>query len=95
MSLRLLRFPLLSLLVWLLDVLAVFALLAGYAQQALMLLLLSLLPSLLLSVRQSIRHHNVNLTLQLWGLHWVRLHLASAALLLGLCHWNARRPARG
>lgn len=95
MSLRLLRFPLLSLLVWLLDVLAIFALLAGYAQQALLLLLLGLLPSLLLSVRQSIRHHNANLTLQLWGLHWVRLHLASAALILGLCHWNARRPARG
>ena len=95
MSLRLLRFPLLSLLVWVLDALAVFAVLAGDAQQALLLLLLGLLPSLLLSVRQSIRHHNVNLTLQLWGLHWVRLHLASAALLLGLCHWNARRPARG
>lgn len=95
MSLRLLRFPLLSVLVWLLDALAILALLTGYAHQALMLLMLGLLPSLLLSVRQSIRQHNVSLTLQLWGLHWVRLHLASAALVLGLCHWNARRPARG
>ena len=91
----LLRFPLLSLLVWLLDALAIFALLGGYAQQALMLVMLGLLPSLLLSMRQSIGQHNVGLTLQLWGLHWVRLHLASAALILSLCHWNARRPARG
>lgn len=95
LSLRLLRFPLLSLLVWLLDALAILALLVGSPQQALILLVLGLLPSLLLSVRQSIRHHNVSLTLQLWGLHWVRLHLASAALILDLCHWNARRPARG
>jgi len=95
MSLRLLRFPLLSLLVWLLDALAIVALLGGHAQQALLLLMAGLLPSLLLSLRQSIRQHNLSLTLQLWGLHWVRLHLASAALILGLCHWNARRPARG
>ncbi|MBV4487116.1 glycosyltransferase [Pseudomonas sp. SWRI153] len=95
LSLRLLRFPLLSALVWLLDALAIMALLTGYANQALMLLMLGLLPSLLLSMRQSIRQLDVSLTLQLWGLHWVRLHLASAALILGLCHWNARRPARG
>ncbi|TKJ67350.1 glycosyl transferase family 2 [Pseudomonas sp. CFBP13508] len=95
MSLRLLRFPLLSLLVWLLDALAIVALLGGHAQQALLLLMAGLLPSLLLSLRQSIRQHHLSLTLQLWGLHWVRLHLASAALILGLCHWNARRPARG
>ncbi|MED7666612.1 glycosyltransferase [Pseudomonas moraviensis subsp. stanleyae] len=95
MSLRLLRFPLLSLLVWLLDVLAIVALLGGHAQQALLLLVAGLLPGLLLSLRQSIRQHDLSLTLQLWGLHWVRLHLASAALILGVCHWNARRPARG
>ena len=35
------------------------------------------------------------LTLQLWGLHWLRLHLAGAAFILSLCHWKARRPARG
>lgn len=95
MSLRLLRFPLLSVLVWLLDALAILTLLTGHVEQALILLMLGLLPSLLLSVRQSIRQHDLSLTLQLWGLHWVRLHLASAALILGLCHWNARRPARG
>ena len=95
MSLRLLRFPLLSLLVWVTDFLLIVALLAGLAQLAVILLVLTLLPSLVLSVRQSIKHHNVRLTLQLWGLHWLRLHLPSAALVLSLCHWNARRPARG
>ena len=34
-------------------------------------------------------------TLQLWGLHWLRLHLAGAAFVLSLFNWNARRPARG
>ncbi|PNG38979.1 glycosyl transferase family 2 [Pseudomonas asplenii] len=95
MSLRLLRFPLLSLLVWMTDFLLIVALLAGLAQLAAILLVLTLLPSLALSVRQSIKHHNARLTLQLWGLHWLRLHLPSAALVLSLCHWNARRPARG
>jgi len=95
MSLRLLRFPLLSLLVWMTDFLLIVALLAGLAQLAMILLVLTLLPSLALSVRQSIKHHNARLTLQLWGLHWLRLHLPSAALILSLCHWNARRPARG
>jgi glycosyltransferase involved in cell wall biosynthesis len=95
MSLRLLRFPLLSLLVWMMDFLLIVALLAGLAQLAVILLVLTLLPSLALSVRQSIKHHNARLTLQLWGLHWLRLHLPSAALVLSLCHWNARRPARG
>ncbi|TKJ86318.1 glycosyl transferase family 2 [Pseudomonas koreensis] len=95
MSLRLLRFPLLSLLVWMTDFLLIVALLAGLAQLAMILLVLTLLPSLALSVRQSIKHHNARLTVQLWGLHWLRLHLPSAALILSLCHWNARRPARG
>ncbi|WLH37691.1 glycosyltransferase [Pseudomonas sp. FP2196] len=95
MSLRLLRFPLLSLLVWVLDFLAIVALLVGFVLHAMILLLLALLPSLLLSVRQSLTQHNAGLTLQLWGLHWLRLHLVSAAFILSLCHWNARRPARG
>ncbi|WP_426206853.1 glycosyltransferase [Pseudomonas sp. TWP3-1] len=94
-SLRLLRFPLLSLLVWVLDFLAIVALLVGQVQHAMIMLMLTLLPSLLLSVRQSSKHHNIRLTLQLWGLHWLRLHLASAAFILNVCHWNARRPARG
>ena len=59
------------------------------------LLLVTCLPPLVLSLRQSLKHRDAGLTLQLWGLHWVRLHLAGAAFILSLCHWNARRPARG
>ncbi|KKA07863.1 glycosyl transferase family 2 [Pseudomonas ogarae] len=92
-SLRLLRFPALSVGAWGLDLLAVLALLQGQLHLALTLLLITALPPLFLSLRQSRREPR--LTLQLWALHGVRLHLTGAALLLNLCHWNARRPARG
>lgn len=92
-SLRLLRFPALSVGIWGLDLLALLALLQGQPRLALMLLLVSSLPALFLSVRQSRR--DPRLTLQLWALHGVRLHLTGAALLLNLCHWNVGRPARG
>jgi glycosyltransferase involved in cell wall biosynthesis len=94
-SLRLLRFPMLSLVVWLLDFLAISALFDGFPHHALLMVLVTTLPALVLSVRQSAKHRDLSLTLQLWGLHWVRLHLAGAAFILSLCHWNARRPARG
>ena len=93
-SLRLLRFPLLSIAVWVIDFVAIFALFNGLPFHG-ALMLLTVLPALALSVRQSIKHRDILLTLQLWGLHWVRLHLAGAAFILSLCHWNARRPARG
>ncbi|APC14795.1 glycosyl transferase family 2 [Pseudomonas frederiksbergensis] len=94
-SLRLLRFPLLSLGAWVLDGMALSALLYGVPHLTLVCLLISSLPALVLSLRQSLKHHDLHLTLQLWGLHWLRLHLAGAAFVLSLCHWNARRPARG
>ncbi|WP_282357102.1 glycosyltransferase [Pseudomonas sp. PS01303] len=94
-SLRLLRFPMLSLFVWLLDFLAISALLDGFPHHAAIMVAITSLPGLVLSLRQSAKHHDIALTLQLWGLHWVRLHLAGAAFILSLCHWNARRPARG
>ena len=94
-SLRLLRFPMLSIFVWILDFLAISALLDGFPHHAAIMVMLTLVPGLALSVRQSAKHRNVCLTLQLWGLHWLRLHLAGAAFILSLCHWNARRPARG
>jgi glycosyltransferase involved in cell wall biosynthesis len=94
-SLRLLRFPMLSLLVWMLDFLAISALLDGFPHHAAVMVTLTLIPGLVLSLRQSAKHRDIGLTLQLWGLHWVRLHLAGAAFILSLCHWNARRPARG
>ena len=95
LSLRLLRFPLLSITVWVLDFLAISALLDGFPHHATLMVALTLVPGLVLSIRQSIKHRNIGLTLQLWGLHWMRLHLAGAAFILSLCHWNARRPARG
>lgn len=94
-SLRLLRFPLLSLGAWALDAMALSALLDGLPHLALLLLLVTSLPALVLSLRQSLKHRDPRLTLQLWGLHWLRLHLAGAAFVLSLCHWKARRPARG
>ncbi|WP_223488170.1 glycosyltransferase [Pseudomonas sp. A-RE-19] len=95
MSLRLLRFPALSMVAWLLDFMAISALFNGFLQVALFMLFVTSLPALGLSLRQSLKHRDLRLTLQLWGLHWVRLHLAGAALILSLCHWTARRPARG
>lgn len=94
-SLRLLRFPLLSIAAWVIDFMAICALFDGYPHHSLLMMLLTVLPALALSLRQSARHRDPLLTLQLWGLHWVRLHLAGAGLILSLCHWNARRPARG
>ncbi len=95
MSLRLLRFPLLSIIAWVLDGLAVAALFDAMPHLALAFFLISSLPALALSLRQSLKHHDPGLSLQLWGLHWLRLHLTGAAFVLSLCHWNARRPARG
>lgn len=92
-SLRLLRFPTLSIGAWGVDFLALVALFQGQARLGLMLLLISTLPALVLSLRQS--QHDPRLTLQLWALHGVRLHLTGAALLLNLFQWNVRRPARG
>ncbi|MNK70128.1 putative glycosyltransferase EpsH [compost metagenome] len=94
-SLRLLRFPLLSIAAWVIDFMAISALFDGFPHHSLLMLLLTVLPALALSLRQSARHRDPLLTLQLWGLHWVRLHLAGAGFILSLCHWNARRPARG
>lgn len=94
-SLRLLRFPLLSIGAWLLDALALSVLLDGFAHLALLLLLIASLPALALSLRQSLKHRDLLFALQLWGLHWIRLHLAGAAFVLSLFNWNARRPARG
>jgi len=92
-SLRLLRFPALSIGTWGMDLLALIALLQGQARLGLMLLFISTLPALVLSLRQSQR--DPRLTLQLWSLHGVRLHLTGAALLLNLFQRNVRRPARG
>jgi len=95
MSLRLLRFPMLSIATWVLDLLAISSVFGGFPHHPVIMVLLTILPALVLSLRQSAKQRNVLLTLQLWGLHWMRLHLTGAAFILSLCHWNARRPARG
>jgi hypothetical protein len=74
---------------------AVIALLDGFPHHAALMLFLTSLPALALSRRQTLKHRDLLLTLQLWGLHWLRLHLAGAAFVLSFCHWKARRPARG
>lgn len=94
-SLRMLRLPLLSLTAWLLDFVALGVLASGQLRLELLLLLVAALPALVLSLRQSLKHRNPILTLQLWGLHWIRLHLVGVVFLMSLCKWNARRPARG
>lgn len=94
-SLRLLRFPMFSVGIWVMDFLALSMLLDGFPHLALALLLLSTLPALALSLRQSLIHRDLLLTLQLWGLHGLRLHLAGAAFVLSLFNRTARRPARG
>lgn len=95
LSLRLLRFPLLSLAIWLFDLLALSLLAGGNGRGALVALLVGALPALGLSLRQSLKHRDPLFILQLWMLHWLRLHLAGAALLLSLFNRTARRPARG
>ncbi|MFW3894680.1 glycosyltransferase family 2 protein [Pseudomonas bharatica] len=94
-SLRLLRFPALSLGAWALDAMALSALLDGFPHLGLLLVLLASLPALALSLRQSLRQRDPRLMAQLWGLHFIRLHLAGMAFVLSLFNLTARRPARG
>lgn len=94
-SLRLLRFPLMSTVLCLLEALVVVATLCGSPLLALLLLMVTSLPALALSLRQSLPHRDLLLALQLWGLHWIRMHLTGAAFVLSLFNWNARRPDRG
>ncbi len=94
-SLRLLRFPALSLGAWVLDAMALSALLDGFPHLSLLLVLLASLPALALSLRQSLKHRDPRLMVQLWGLHFIRLHLAGMAFVLSLFNLTARRPARG
>lgn len=94
-SLRLLRFPALSVGAWALDAMALSSLLDGYPHLAVLMVLLASLPALALSLRQSLKHGELLLTLQLWGLHFIRLHLAGMAFVLSLFNFTARRPARG
>ncbi|AHL77382.1 glycosyl transferase family 2 [Stutzerimonas stutzeri] len=92
---RLLRFPMLALSNWLPTLLALSSIVGGLLPLALVFGAVSTAPALLLSLRQSVRQGDPTLTLQLWILHWLRLHLAGGAFLFSLFNWTARRPARG
>ncbi|MHA6195189.1 glycosyltransferase family 2 protein [Pseudomonas wadenswilerensis] len=94
-SLRLLRFPALSLAAWGLDAMALSALLDGFPHLSLLLVLVASLPALALSLRQSLKHRDPRLMVQLWGLHFIRLHLAGMAFVMSLLNLTTRRPARG
>ncbi len=92
---RLLRFPLLALANGLVTLLALSAAMAGLLPLALISASLSTVPALLLSLRQSARQGDPLLSLHLWMLHWLRLHLAGGAFVLSLLNRTTRRPARG
>lgn len=94
-TLRLLRFPLLCLSQGLLTLLALASLLIGRWQIGGLLFVASWSISLSLAVRQSYQHREPLLLLQLWLLHWLRLYLGCAALIVGLFNANMGRPARG
>jgi GT2 family glycosyltransferase len=94
-SLRRWRFPLLCLGVTLCSLAAPLATLSsGRWALGAALLLPGALAGLALALRQSLARHEPLLSLQLWFLHWLRLHIGAAALLSGLCKQKIRRPER-
>ncbi len=93
--LRVLRFPLLCLLALVLSLFALSALGLGFPALAAALLTLSALPPLGLALRQSSRHRDLLFTLQLWLLHWLRLHVGAVACIFALIDLPTRRPERG
>ncbi|NMZ26450.1 glycosyltransferase family 2 protein [Pseudomonas protegens] len=95
LSLRLLRFPLLCLACALLSLVALLCLLAGLPGAAGLCLLLGALAPLALAVRQGLRQRDPLFVLQLWLLHWVRLHLGALAMVQALFNRSAERPDRG
>ncbi|SFA92441.1 glycosyltransferase [Azotobacter beijerinckii] len=94
-SLRRLRFPLLAAGHWALDALALLGLLLGQPAAALGAFALGWLPAVLLTLRHRYTRQRPLLAVRLTVLHWLRLHVAGIALLMGLVDLNARRPSRG
>ncbi|MGN5517423.1 glycosyltransferase [Halopseudomonas sp. Lyrl_26] len=94
-GLRQWRFPLLALAVSAASLLSLASMLSIRADLAFLLLLPGVLIALALSLRQSWRHRDPLLSLQLAGLHWLRLHLTAAGLIGALFNHSSRRPARG
>lgn len=94
-ALRTLRFPLLAAGHWVLDGLALLFLLAGQPLAALGLFALGWMPAALMSLRHRFNRQRPVLALHLAVLHWLRMHVAGIALLMGLLNLDARRPSRG
>ncbi len=94
-NLRLLRFPLLCLACTLLSLAALCALLLGRPDWALLCLSVGAVAPLVLALRQGLRQRDPLFVLQLWLLHWLRLHLGAVALVQGLFNRSAVRPDRG
>lgn len=94
-NLRLLRFPLLAAGHWALDVLALLCLLLGQPAIALGTFALGWLPAGLLSLRHRYTRQRPLLAVRLAVLHWLRMHVAGIALLMGFINLSARRPSRG
>ncbi len=94
-SLRTLRFPLLATGHWLMDGLALLCLLLGEPLAALAFFALGWAPATLMSVRHRYNRQRPWLALHLTFLHWLRMHVAGVALLIGLLDLDARRPSRG
>lgn len=92
---RLLRFPLLAAGHWGVSALALLCLLLGQPLPALAVFVLGWLPAGLLTLRHRYNRRRPLLALRLLLLHWLRMHVAGMALLLGLMDLNARRPSRG
>lgn len=80
-SIRLLRFPLLCIATTAFTIAFVFNSLTGFFSTALLCLLLSILPALMLATRQSNIFSDSSYTLKLLLLHWLRLHIGCAAFL--------------
>ncbi|MDR1888039.1 MAG: glycosyltransferase [Zoogloeaceae bacterium] len=93
-SLRRWRFPLLCLGTAFCSLAAPPAALTGKPAWAGLLLLPGALIALGLALRQSLAYRAPLFTLQLWILHWLRLHVGAAALLAALCKLRIQRPER-
>lgn len=95
LSLRLLRFPMLCIMTCLLSLLVLLSLMIGQPLAAAGLFACSLPAPLVMAARQSVRHRAAFFSLQLWLLHWVRLHVGGAAFILNFLNRTAVRPERG
>lgn len=94
-SLRLLRFPLAALLHWPLLVGALVAVLCGAGFLALTLLAMNLAPAMLMAARNRSARRRPYLLVQLIVLHWLRWHVAGAAVAWALLGYQSGRPERG